>query len=93
MPAKKLATAAVIALLLVVLAALAAALAQVTIMPGTTRAPAADEAAPQINAVTVVGEMGATRYVAAGTSQGLRVYELRRVGNQYQVKDVTLEAR
>jgi len=44
-----------------------------------------------INAVVVIGQTGTIRYVAAGTSRGLRIYELRRVGMKYQVTDVTKE--
>jgi hypothetical protein len=45
--------------------------------------------AVNINAVVLIGQSGSNRYVAAGTSQGLRVYELRRVGSKYEVIDVT----
>jgi len=92
MPAKKLVVIGAIALALLVLGALAAVLAQVSISPGGNP-PAIAGAAPQVNALTIIGDLGTTRYVAAGTSQGLRVYELRRVGNEYQVKDVTAEAK
>ena len=78
---------ALIVVALVVVGLIVAAVAQppITIGGGAVGAGGA----VNINAVVVIGQSGNTRYVAAGTSRGLRVYELRRVGNKYEVKDIT----
>jgi hypothetical protein len=79
---------AVIVVVLVVIGLIVAAVAQtppIRIGGGGVAAGGA----VNINAVVVIGQSGNTRYVAAGTSQGLRVYELRRVGSKYEVKDIT----
>jgi hypothetical protein len=46
-------------------------------------------AAARVNALVMLEQIGASKYVAAGTGNGIRVYELRRVGNEWQVTDVT----
>jgi hypothetical protein len=77
---------------LVAIGLVVAAVAQVppiTIGGGTPGTGAAG--AVNVNAIVVLSQTGTTRYVAAGTSQGIRVYEVRRVGREYQVTDVTKE--
>ena len=75
---------------LVIVGLVVAALAQ---PPPLTIGPegAAAAGAVTVNCLEVIGEAGTMRYVAAGTSKGLRGYELRRVGQKYQVKDITQE--
>jgi hypothetical protein len=76
-----------VALGLIVLAALAAAVAQVTAPPTVPGAVAGGE--PAINTLLMLQDAGAVKYVAAGTDSGLKVYEIRRTGLKYRVTDVT----
>ena len=77
---------------LVVVGVIVAAVAQTPpISIGRGGAPAAASAAVNVNAIVVLSQAGTTRYVAAGTSQGLRIYEIRHVGLKYEVIDVTKE--
>jgi hypothetical protein len=80
---------ALIVIALVVVGVIVAALAQpkppIAIAPGG----AAAGGAVAVNCLEVIREAGAVRYIAAGTSQGLRVYEVRQIGAKFTVKDVT----
>ncbi len=78
-----------IALGLIVLGALAASVGQVPLPP--TVPAGGPDGGPAISALLLVQEAGLTKYVAAGTGDGLRIYEVRRVGNKYRVTDVTAE--
>jgi hypothetical protein len=48
-----------------------------------------DEVSSSINAMVVIGKSGTSQIIAAGTNDGIRVFEVARVGNQYEVRDVT----
>ena len=81
---KILIVVAVVAILGTVISALAQRTAgHLTVAPGG--------GAARITAMVTIDQIGSARYIAAGTSSGIRVYELRRVGNQWQVTDVTKE--
>lgn len=49
----------------------------------------ASEISSSINAMVVIGRSGNSNIIAAGTNDGIRVFEVRRAGNYYEVRDVT----
>lgn len=75
----------IVVAVVVVLGTVISAIAQVAPTPGTV----GPGGAARVNAMVLLDQIGTAKYVAAGTGRGIRVYELRRVGNEWQVRDVT----
>jgi hypothetical protein len=75
-------------LMLVLAVGLAASAIAVLAQQGGVAVPAAAPSS-SINAMVVIGNSGGSSIIAAGTNDGIRVFEVRRSGNYYEVQDVT----
>ncbi len=51
--------------------------------------PTETEQRDQINAMVIIGGTGTNKIIAAGTNDGIKIFQVARVGNYFEVRDIT----